>query len=61
MRRWCVTVVAVLNLASPVRADEEEAIKVLEKIGADIQRDETKPEKPVVSVNLIQSAVNDEV
>src|SRR5437762_3285128 len=41
--------VAIL-LVGAVRADEETAIKELQKLGAMVNRDNTKPDKPIVAV-----------
>jgi hypothetical protein len=58
MRRWCVAMAAMV-LASAARADEAAAVAALEKLGAKIKRDETRPDKPVVEVIFFKNKVMD--
>ena len=46
-------------LTGAARADEASAVAALEKLGAKIKRDETKPGKPVIQVSLGNTAVTD--
>src|SRR4051812_29653768 len=59
MRRWSMTAMVVVTLANAARADEAAALAALEKLGAGIIRDKTKPEKPVVGVDLSSTTVTD--
>ena len=51
--RWFLGVLAaVVVLSGAVRADEADAVKMVEKLGGKITRDDKQPGKPVVEVNL---------
>src|SRR5687768_4691171 len=49
-----------LMLASPARADEDKAVALVEKLGGEVERDEKRPGKPVITVRLPGSDVTDE-
>ncbi len=51
--------VLLLVLAGATRADEASTVAALEKLGAGIERDDTKPGKPVIGVNLRRTQVTD--
>jgi internalin A len=52
MKRLLVVVGLVLALQARARADEEAAIKAIEKLGGKVYRDEKQPGKPVTRVAL---------
>src|SRR5580700_5094501 len=52
MRGFLGALVAVVILSSAARADEADAVKLVEKLGGKITRDDKQPGKPVVEVNL---------
>jgi len=49
----------VVILFGAARADEADAVKVVEKLGGKITRDDKQPGKPVVEVNLSVKKVTD--
>src|SRR5262245_11608864 len=49
----------LLVLAGPGRADEAAAVKMIEKLGGKITRDDKRPGKPVVGVDLKSTPVTD--
>src|SRR5262245_65130401 len=59
MRRsvWAVTV--LLTAAVGIRADEEAAVKAVEKLGGKVRRDDKAPGKPVVAVDLRSTLTTD--
>ena len=46
-------------LAGPARADEEAAVKAVEKRGGKVRRDDKAPDKPVVAVDLRSTLTTD--
>ena len=50
---------AVVILSGAARADEADAVKVVEKLGGKVTRDDKQPGKPVVEVNLSLTKVTD--
>jgi hypothetical protein len=50
---------AVVILSGAAQADEAAAVKLIEKLGGNILRDEEKPDKPVVEVDLYGTKTND--
>jgi hypothetical protein len=56
-----VLVLFVLAVATCGRlhADEDRAVKAIQKLGGKIIRDETAPNKPIVSVDLMSTDVTD--
>ena len=59
MRRSLGALAAVVILTGAVRADEADAIKLVERLGGKIKRDDKQPGKPVVEVNLSVKKVTD--
>src|SRR5262249_483428 len=59
MRRsvWAVTVLR--TAAGGIRADEEAAVKAVEKRGGKVRRDDKAPGKPVVAVDLRSTLTTD--
>jgi len=49
----------LLVLAMPGRADEDAAVKVLEKMGGRVEVDAKRPGKPVVGMDLDGTKVTD--
>ena len=49
----------VVILSGAARADEADAVKVVEKLGGKLTRDDKQPGKPVVEVNLSLKKVTD--
>jgi hypothetical protein len=49
----------LLLIVGPVRADEASAVAALQKFGAKIKVDESKPDKPVIEVDLAFCKVTD--
>ena len=52
MASWAWMVGLSLALASGLRADEEAAVKSVEKLGGTVERDDKASGKPVTAVNL---------
>ena len=50
---------AVVILSATARADEADAVKLVEKLGGKVTRDDKQPGKPVVEVNLSLKKVTD--
>src|SRR2546425_614201 len=51
--RCCLgALLAALILSGAARADEADAVKLVEKLGGTIKRDDKQPGKPVVEVDL---------
>ena len=59
MRRYLGAVMAAVLLAGPARADEEAAVKAVEKRGGKVRRDDKAPGKPVVAVDLRSTLTTD--
>jgi hypothetical protein len=59
MKRLLVVVGLVLALEARAQADEEAAIKAIEKLGGQVYRDEKQPGKPVTQVDLNGTKVTD--
>ena len=59
MRQGVWAMAALLALAAGVRADEEAAVKTVEKFGGKVTRDEKAPGRPVVAVDFNRSSVTD--
>jgi hypothetical protein len=58
-RSLATSMVVVLLVGPPVRADEAAAVKALTKLGAKIKRDDKAPGKPVVEVDLSKGKFKD--
>jgi len=52
-------VLATLLLAHAARADEESALKGIEKLGGKVTRDEARPGKPVIGIDFTSTKVTD--
>src|SRR5262245_57867784 len=52
-------VLGLLVLAGTVRADEAAAVKAIEKMGGKVTRDDKRPGKPVLGVDLSQKQITD--
>jgi hypothetical protein len=52
-------VAVLLVLAVEVRADEASAVKAIEKLGGKVTRDDNKPDRPVIAVDLSFTKVMD--
>jgi internalin A len=59
MRGSLGALMVVVILSSTARADEADAVKLVEKLGGKITRDDKQPGKPVVEVNLSLKKVTD--
>jgi hypothetical protein len=59
MRKSVCALAAVVILAGVARADESDAVKLIEKLGGKIKRDDDQPAKPVFEVNLYGTPVTD--
>jgi hypothetical protein len=59
MRCSLCALVAVVILAGAARADEADAVKLVEKFGGTIKRDDKQPGKPVVEVTIYNTKVTD--
>src|SRR5215471_8606691 len=55
MRPWAWTVAVVLMLTAGLHADEESALKAVEKVRGKVERDDQVPGKPVIAVYLHNS------
>jgi internalin A len=53
MRNCCGVLAMVLLLSGAARADEADAVKLVEKLGGTIKRDDKQPDKPVIEVSLV--------
>ena len=59
MRKFLGALAVLVILSGVARADEADAVKVIEKLGGKVTRDEKQPGKPVVEVNLMLTKVTD--
>ena len=58
--RWCIGMLAaVLLLSGAARADEADTVKLIEKLGGKITRDEKLKGLPVITVSLTSTKVTD--
>src|SRR5580704_16599669 len=59
MRCSPTAMLAVVILSGAVRADEADAVKVVEKLGGKIIRDDKQPGKPIVGVGFDSTSITD--
>src|SRR4051812_40523 len=58
--RWCIgTMLTLVILCGAARADEAAAVKLVEKLGGRITRDDKQPGRPVIEASLVNSKVTD--
>jgi internalin A len=58
--RWSLgAMLAVLTVSGAARADEAAAVKLIEKLGGTITRDDKQPGKPVIEVDLAFTPATD--
>ena len=58
--RWSPgAMLAVVVLCGPTRADEAASVRMVEKLGGKVTRDDKQPDKPVIGVSLAGTTVTD--